>query len=244
MSTRPDITAIVIGRDEGLMVGVSLRSVLDATETARRAGLTVELLVVLADATPATRTGLGGAALQGARVEQLADRGRSTVRRQAIELATGEYIAMIDDASLWSENWLVAAHAVCSRAPGSVIAHPEAYWFFDQGRELFFLADQDHAAFDPAYLRIANHWDALCLAPAEAYEAVPLGDPEGPDELVDDDWTWSIDTVAAGLVHRVAPDTLHFKRSRPASLFLGHAGTATSQPRTRSFPDGGATGER
>ena len=235
MNARPDITAIVVGRDEGPTVGVSLRSALDATEAARTAGLTVELLVVLADATPGTRSALEGATLHGARVEEVADAGRSATRRRAVELASGAYIAIIDDASLWSENWLVAAHALCSSRPGRVIAHPEAYWFFDQARELFFVADQEDPEFDPAYLRIANHWDALCLAPVEAYDAVPLGGPDATGGLGDDDWSWSIDTVAAGLVHRVAPDTLHFKRHRPDSLFLGPASTATVQPRHSRF---------
>lgn len=214
---RPDITAVLLGRDEGPRLAVALHSVLDAAAVARTGGLTVEILVLLADPAPATRQALAAAERHGGRVEETDHTEPGPLRRCAVERANGEYIALLDDGSLWSENWLARAHAVCSSDPGRVIAHPEAYWFFDGARGVYFVPDQMDPEFDSAYLRIANCWEPRCLAPAAAYDAAA----EQPSASSDDiDWHWSIRTVADGFCHRVAVETVHFKRARPESLFI------------------------
>lgn len=216
MTTTPDITAILVAHDEGPQIGISLHSLLDAAAAGRQSGLQVETLVVLADPTPATRDALAEAAEHGVRVEavDLADPG--AVRNHAVGVAGGHQVAFLDGGALWSENWLVAAHALC--ADPQVIAHPEIHWFYEHGRELYFPPDQDDAGFDPAILRFGNCWDAQAVAAAAVYRAVPfpeLGERVAPGQL---DWEWSTATVAAGFRHRTAPATINFRRRRPRAL--------------------------
>jgi glycosyltransferase involved in cell wall biosynthesis len=220
-ATSADITAILIARDEGPRIGISLHSLLDSARTARAAGLEVEQVVVLADASPGTRSALDEVESHGVRLltvdaADAVDPG--AVRNAAVAAATGEYVAFLDGDSLWSENWLTAAHALCAAEPGALIAHPEIHWFWEQGRELYFPPDQDEPGFDPAVLRFGNCWDSQALAATSVYRAVPFpeaGEETTPGQL---DWDWSAATLAAGLRHRVVPATINFRRRRPRTL--------------------------
>lgn len=214
----PDISAILVAGDEGPRIGISLHSLLDATAAARSAGLAVEATVVLADATAGTRAALAEAGEHGVRVEALDATDPGVVRNQAAAAAAGEHLAFLDGGALWTENWLVAAHALCAGAAGRVIAHPEIHWFYEGGRELYFPPDQDDPGFDPAVLRFGNCWDAQAMAPTAAYREVPfaaLGNDAEPGQL---DWQWSRATVDAGYRHRVVPGTVNFRRRRPRTL--------------------------
>lgn len=216
-----DITAILIARDEGPRIGISLHSMLDSVAAARRTGLRVEQVVVLADASPGTRWALDEVESHGVRLLTLGPDGAAdpgAVRNAAVEAAAGEYVAFLDGGSLWSENWLAAAHALCASEPGRLIAHPEIHWFYEQGRELYFPPDQDEPGFDPAVLRLGNCWDAQALAAATVYRDVPfveLRQQAAPGQL---DWDWSAATIAAGYRHRVVPATISFRRRRPRTL--------------------------
>jgi len=212
-----DVSAILTAHAEGPLAARSLRSLLDAVDLARRDGLSVETLVVLDNPDPATLEALDDAERHGRVLEvSLADQG--LVRNRAVAAAVGDHVAFLDGDDLWSENWLVEAHRMCRADPGRVIAHPEVNWFFGQSPWIYFLPDQA-CGFDPALMRVANPWDALCMAPAAAYAEVPFSERAIADGYAFEDWHWSLETFAAGFVHRVAPGTIHFKRRREGSQF-------------------------
>jgi len=214
----PDISAVLIARDEGPRIGISLHSLLDAARSARAAGLDVEQLVVLAAASTGTRDALAEAESHGVRLLTVDETDPGAVRNAAVAAATGEYVALLDGDAVWSENWLSDAHALCATEPGRLIAHPEIHWFYEQGRELYFPPDQDAPGFDPAVLRFGNCWDSNAMAVAAVYRDVPfpeLGEQAVPGQL---DWDWSTATLAAGFRHRVVPGTVNFRRRRPRTL--------------------------
>lgn len=218
MTPTPDVSAVLVAGDEGPRIGISLHSALDASAAARASSLRAEVLVVLARPSAATRAALAGAEALGARVLPVDLRDPGEVRNAAVAAAHGAYIAFLDGGALWSENWLVAAHAACAASPERVVAHPEVHWFYERGRELYFPPDQESADFDPAVLRHGNCWDGQPMAAAEIFRAVPfpeLGERAEPGQLA---WYWNLATVAAGCVHRVAPATANFARQRPRML--------------------------
>lgn len=215
-----DITAVLVARDEGPRIGVSFHSQSDAVDAARSAGLRVtQAVVVLSDATDATRLALSEVESRGAWVMREVDEvDPGAARNAAVEVAGGQYVAFLDGGASWSENWLVAAHAVVAGDPERTIAHPEIHWFYERGRELYFPPDQDDPAFDPAVLRFGNCWDAQVLTAASVLRAAPfpsLGERVEPGRL---DWEWSRATVAARFRHRVVPGTINFRRRRPRTL--------------------------
>lgn len=214
-----DISAILTAHAEGALAGRSLRSLLDASQVARDGGHAVELLVVLDNPDGATLAALREAGRHGCHVEQVSYADQGMVRNHAVQVAGGEFIAFLDGDDLWSENWLVEAHRACNTDPGRVIAHPEVDWFFGNSPWTYFLPDQAEG-FDPALMRVANPWDALCLAPAAAYAEVPFSKRAIADGYAFEDWHWSLETFATGYVHRVAPGTIHFKRRREGSQFM------------------------
>lgn len=229
-----DVSAILTGHREGMLAGASLRSLVDAVAHARAEGLVVEVMVVLDKADDPTRTALGVASDLGARVREVSYGDHGLVRNDAVQHADGDYVAFLDADDLWSENWLVEAHRLCATAPGEVIAHPELNWFFDQQHNLYFLPDQTDPEFDLAFLRVQNCWDALCMAPLSAYAEVPHSRRALGEGYAYDDWHWNLETLLAGYTHRVAPDTIIFKRRRRSSQFTA-ARDAGVMTRTTRF---------
>lgn len=218
-----DLAAIVTAHAEGALAGISLRSLLDATALARQEGLAVEVLAVLDNPTPATREAFTDAERHGVTVEEVAYADQGLVRNHAVGLTTADHVAFLDGDDLWSENWLVDGHRLCV-AEGTgrrrVIAHPELNWFFDNQHNLYFLPDQTDPDFDPAFLRVANPWDALCIAPRAAYVEHPFTPRAVEEGYAYEDWHWNLETFQGGFVHRVVPGTIHFKRRRKDSQFV------------------------
>jgi glycosyltransferase involved in cell wall biosynthesis len=225
-----DISAILTAHAEGTTVGVSFRSMLAAVSVAREADLDVEMLVALDRPDEATREMLAEVESQGARLLEVSHGDQAPVRNDTVRESRGRFIAFLDGDDLWAENWLVEAHALCANEPRT-IAHPYADWVFGEGHALSLPPDQTDPEFDPATLRLTNAWDALCLAPREAY----LDHPYHPRSLAEgyafEDWLWNLETIRAGYVHRVVPDTIHFKRSRAGSQFrLASANQCLTRP--------------
>lgn len=216
---RPQITAILTGHSEGPLIGVTFRSMLDAAAVAREAGLEVELLVVLDKPDRATAEAMAEAEQHGCRVLTVNFPGadHASVRNHAVEESRGDYVAFLDGDDLWTENWLVEGYQMCRSDPGKVIAHPEVNWIFDHDSNLWFLLDQTDPAFDPAYLRTFNYWDVLCMAPRQAYLEHPRPARDIEAGFAYEDWHWNLRTVGAGYLHRVVPETIHFKRRRQDS---------------------------
>lgn len=232
---KPDIAAILTAHVEETMVGVSLRSMLAAVRVATDAGLDVETLVVLDRPNEGTREMLAEVDTHGARLLEVSYGDQGLVRNDAVRESRGHFIAFLDGDDLWTENWLVAAHALCAAEPRT-IAHPYVDWVFGETRSLSFPPDQTDPQFDPATLRVTNAWDALCLAPRDALLEHPFQPRALAQGYAFEDWLWNLDTIRAGYVHRVVPDTIHFKRSRLGSQFR-HASANQSVTRPTPYHD-------
>jgi glycosyltransferase involved in cell wall biosynthesis len=215
----PAISAIITAHREGAMAGISLRSLMAAVERAVGEGIATEVIVALDAPDEGTRAVFADAPSLGFKLVELSLRDQGKVRNHAVRTSRGRFIAFLDGDDLWSENWLVEAHRLCTSEPNSdrAIAHPETDWFFESSNNVFFHADQTDATFDPSILRFANYWDALCMAPRQAYLEHPYCDRDVANGFAYEDWHWNCVTLDAGYVHRVVPDTIHFKRRRKTS---------------------------
>jgi hypothetical protein len=219
----PDITAIVTVHREGLLAGLSLRSLLESIAEAEARGLRVEKIVVMDRTDQTTRDVFADASALDMRIVEtdFGDQGRA--RNEGVACATGTYLAFLDGDDLWGYNWLCAAWDACQHMPGKMIAHPQLNWFFEGSDGITIHTDQFDPLFDPEFFRFNNYWDAMCMAPREAHVRIPYHIRELDKGFAFEDWRWNCETMEAGYVHRVVPDTVHFKRRREQSQTLSAA---------------------
>jgi glycosyltransferase involved in cell wall biosynthesis len=214
------ITASITAHREGIMAGLTLRSFLDCIAHAEAEGLVVEKIIVLDRANATTRAVFSDVRDYGAKVIETDFGDQGQARNAAVALAGGAYIAFLDADDLWSYNWLTEAHRLCATDPGRIIAHPEFDWFFHGNNNVYIKMDQCEPRYTNEFLRFANYWDALCLAPRNAHTDYPFCERDIQGGFAFEDWHWNCRTVEAGYVHRVANGTIHFKRRREGSQTL------------------------
>jgi glycosyltransferase involved in cell wall biosynthesis len=213
----PKVAVVLLAHAEGVMLGGAIQALLESLAEAQRAGIAVEVVAVL-DRPTATTASVVEAELGGRCTIVQTDFGdQGLARNEGVNHARAEYVAFLDGDDLWSANWLVEALRLCDSRPGRVIAHPEFNWLFGEEHSVLVHVDQESDAFDPEFLRFANYWDAMHMAPAAVLRRHPFPPRDLKNGFAYEDWQWNCTTVAAGLVHKVAPDTIHFKRRRASS---------------------------
>lgn len=229
--TPPDVSAVVLAHREGALAGRTLRSMADAVAMAEAAGLSVELLAVLDTPDPPTRRQFADAALP-LRLLTCELRDQGAARNLAAAAATGRWIAFLDGDDLWSDNWLIAAHAAARTAPERAIIHPEFNWLFGGRNDLVVKPGDDDSGFDPHFLRTANYWDAMAFLPRDLALELPFAARDLAAGWALEDWDFNCRALLAGAAHRVAPGTIHFKRRRAGSQHMQAAGAAALPPRS------------
>lgn len=227
-----DLTCIITGHREGRLAVPSLRTFWVAIEAARAAGFTVEALLCL-DRPDALTEKLFNSYKRDATVDiyDVGDQGK--VRNGAVVKANGKYCAFLDADDLWSQSWLIEALTFLKDKPATHIAHPEYNYFFEQQATIFTHVDQESPEFRLDLLRITNYWDALCVCPTKIHRDFPFCDRDIAGGYAYEDWFWNCETVAAGCIHKVVPDTVLFKRRQASSQTVQ---AATTKALTRRHP--------
>jgi hypothetical protein len=216
-----DITAAVIVHREGALAAASIRSLEAAAALAEAAGLTIERSYVLDRPDTATRSlieQMCPAPWQGI-ILDAGDQGAA--RNHAAETARGQYIAFLDGDDLWGQSWLVRAHAAAAGLRPEAIIHPEFAYFFEGDATILRHVDQDDPEFDLDLLRAVNYWDGLCFCRTAIYRAHPYAPRDLARGWALEDWHWNCETLNAGYRHRIAPETVIFKRRRAGSQTAG-----------------------
>jgi hypothetical protein len=229
-----DVTVIINCNSEGRLLHPTMKSVGEAVSCAEANGITVEWLIAANNPTSDLKSYLAENAPESALITELDESHLGAARNQSIELANGKWIALVDGAHLWSENWLISAIRKADLSDKSIM-HAEVKVFFE--KEVFFArnVDQESTEFSTEALFEHNYWNASSFALKSTYQKVPFicDSREARPEFID--WHWSCETVAAGMLHKVVPETIHairldtWKTSNPAVPDIKHSGTiATS----------------
>ncbi len=212
-----DISVVINGHREGSLAVASIRSLEVAAREAETAGLRIERLYVLDRPDVRTQEVFEQMCPPPWRVLTVDHGDQGAARNCAAEIATGCFIAFLDGDDLWGKSWLVRAHAEATKLNPDVIIHPEFAYIFGDETIIFPHVDQEDAAFDPDLLRVFNYWDALCFCRTEILRRFPYPLRDIAEGWAFEDWQWNCETLAAGLQHKTAPDTVIFKRRRQFS---------------------------
>ena len=218
-----DITIVITAHDEANLAGPTVRSAELAIERIQTLGLTVENIIMLDNPSSECAQFFAQLRFNKWRIVKVDHRDQGKVRNDAVELASGKWIAFLDADDLWSENWLSESIKLLDRAEKNrenIIVHPEINWFFEASPMIFLNIADDDPLYDPYYYYFYNYYDALCIYPREAYLEAPFADRDLKSGFAFEDWQWNLETHQAGWQHRIAEDTIIFKRRRTGSQTL------------------------
>lgn len=216
-----DISVIVTAHNETVVTGPTMIAANAAVATAIDDGYSVEKIVALDAATDATRCCFTNPTYSDWKVVELKERDVGRARNRIVRMCRGRYVAFIDADDLVSDNWLSSGAKVldsASEAGDRVIVHPEVNWIFDGERYILPTIPQEWPIFSPALFYFVNYYDALSLAPREVHLSIPYVSRDIPNGLSYQDYQFAIETIEQGWKHRIASDTIIFKRRRDSSL--------------------------
>lgn len=214
-----DVTAVINVHREDLMLASTLHSVARAADTARKAGLSVEVIAMADRPNDLTLRMLDSFEAMEMDV-RIADNGDlAESRNEAVVHATGEFIAFVDGDDLWGDEWLSRAVAAARAEARECVWHPQVNLYFSDSEQwLFHHPDMDDEDFDLWPQLVTNYWTALSFARRCTYLAYPYVRNEISKGTGYEDWSWNCTTIANGIIHKTVPETCHFVRRKSFSM--------------------------
>jgi hypothetical protein len=207
-----EITVILNGHKEGILAHPSCGSIEAAIGLAREADISVEVLVVL-DRPDRETTEFFANRMPSdwsLRTVDFGDLGMA--RNEGVRLANGHWIAFLDADDLFGKNWLLEAHRAALSDKRLVVWHPDVNLFFGQGHRIFKHRDMDEPDFNALGLVCSNFWTALCFTRRSLLLQTPYPRTQLDRQIGFEDWSWNIDVLNRGAIHKTVPNTGHFIR--------------------------------
>jgi len=228
-----DISVIVNAHNEGILAHQTMRSLLNAKELAEKHGISVEVLVILDNPSPSTVCYFEENKLFDFERHLVFFGDLGKARMAGIGRAKGDWIANLDADDLWSSNWLVESFHYASRDVRNIIWHPEINQLFGLNPHQFLHVDMEDPDFDIYLLSAINYWTSLVFARRSLFHCVPYPETNLPMQLGFEDWSWNINSILHGAIHKIVPGTVHFIRQKSVSLVKK---TADAQCLPNSLP--------
>jgi glycosyltransferase involved in cell wall biosynthesis len=215
-----DITAVINGHNEGLLAPSSLRSMVSSAKTAGQNGITVEFLAILDKPDRLTLEVFEefAQAIPQFRVVtvELGDLGYA--RNTGAQMAGGEWTAFLDADDIWSDNWLTVAYQAAEADKREVVWHPEVNVYFGVSPHIFVHADMDDPNFNLATLAYTNPWTSLSFVSTDFVRRVPYTGTHLREYIGYEDWSWNVDAIGQGAIHKTARGSAHAIRTKHTSL--------------------------
>lgn len=218
--TACDISVVINAHREGLMAGPTLKSVQMAVHAALGEHISVEVIAILDRPDKLTQDIFSECAMPTKYFNvchvDFGDLGLS--RNHGVSLAHGRWIAFVDADDLWSKNWLASAFRAAEDEARLSVWHPETNLYFGARPHIFTHVDMDTPGFDISKLLETNAWTALCFTSRALLARVPYRPTAHNRQIGYEDWTWNVETLSNGAVHKTVADTAHAIRTKAVSL--------------------------
>lgn len=212
------VTAILNGHREGMTAVPSMESLKRTISHAEESGHAVEVIIVLDKADPITTAVIEETKLPHHKVYHTEFGDLGLARNFAISRAHGEFIALLDADDLWGVDWLKKAIASACRRTDKVVWHPAINIYFGAAKHIFAHVDMEDSDFEYTGLLIENYWTSLSFARREIYLETPYPKTDLKAGIGFEDWSWNMETICRGAVHKVVPGTGHVIRRKTFSL--------------------------
>lgn len=240
--TAPALSVIVTFHGEGILAHTSLRSYALSRTVARKAGFEVQLVLVLDCADTQTRAFVvGHPDLDGTEsiVEtQVGD--LALARNAGVAASRADYICTLDGDDLISTGYFVKHLEEAGRLSGPFVLHPEMVLSFGMYSAYNWQVDQAGSYYDERALLTVNPWISAAFSTRRLYETIPyVACYPRQTGFGYEDWYWNCETIARGVVHRLAWGSAYFYRRKwHGSLNEASHAMKTVIPRTSLFAPG------
>ncbi|MDT3457104.1 glycosyltransferase [Stenotrophomonas pavanii] len=234
-----DLTAIVTFHREGLLAHATLRSYLLARNRARERGIDVQMLLILDNADHETaevvrnHPDLAGDEL----ILDTSAGDCGLARNIGVSHSSGTYVCTLDGDDLISRDYFQRHVEYARNVPDSTILHAELVVSFGGTEHYSHQLNPVTMPFSNDLLMVVNPWISAIFARREVLQQIPyVACFPRLTGYGFEDWHWACQTLAAGLEHRVVPETAYFYRVKSSgSMNQNSAALRAVVPPTRLF---------
>lgn len=215
-----DISIAITAHNEGLVAHKTMLSIEAAIANLQTANISYEVIISIDNGDSVTKSYFEKYSTEEHyRVLEVDFRDLSDSRNNVVSESSGRYIAFLDADDLVSSNWLLEGYRVVSDS--GAIAHPEYSVTFGDDNLMWQKRNSNDLVRDTLCLIDNNLWDSPCMAARDIFLAHPYH-PNGNGYGYEDKH-FNSQTLAAGIMHKVAPKTILFVRRKAAGSMLRQA---------------------
>lgn len=162
------------------------------------------------------------------------DAGRS--RNYAVSVAMGEYIIFLDADDIVSKDYFVRSLEVLKNSSEPTLVHPQYCLSFEDRGDFYSLCkmyDSDDIPGIELKMFMYNQWISSVGGKKELFIETPYIITE--NGYGHEDYSFNIETLAAGVKHVVAPQATYFYRRKKTSLIHENNSASRTQPYSTLF---------
>lgn len=152
-------------------------------------------------------------------------------RNDAVAVASGSWIAFLDADDLWDEHWLNEGLKAARGDSREIVWHPEVSLYFGAELRIFRSIDMELNEFELTSLLASNYWTALCLARRTLLLNVPHPRTDLRKKVGHEDWSWNLEVIEHGAMHKVVPGTGHGIRAKASGSVMRTSTAAGAIPK-------------
>jgi len=217
-----NVSVVINLHREGRIAEATIESVKKAMSFAAKYDIKSELLCVLDRADELTKATCKIFS-QGAEIFETSFGDLSKARNFGAGKATGQYTTFIDGDDLWGHRWIYESVREAEKLQDeNIIIHPKMNLYFGRHLSPYYWVHPDmrRDKIELVDIVASNRWTSLSFARTETYRNHPYVANDIMNGFGYEDWLWHIETIRAGFIHIVPPQTIHFIRRKASGSLM------------------------